>query len=76
MTALLVASVAALSACNEDEKSGTLYTVTVKSGYNDDFTTFDIASGESFVLPESPFTRQGYSFLGWVKDGGSVILPP
>lgn len=73
--ALLVASVAALSACNEDEKSGTLYTVTVKSGYNDDFTTFEIASGESFVLPESPFTRQGYSFLGWVKDGGSVALP-
>ena len=73
--ALLVVTVAALSACNEDEKSGTLYTVTVKSGSNDDFTTFEIASGESFVLPESPFTRQGYSFLGWVKDGGSVALP-
>lgn len=73
---VLIAIAVALCACGEDEKDDTLFTVTLKSGYNDDFTSVQIAYGANYALPENPFFREGYDFTGWTKEGSTFLLSP
>ena len=40
---VLIATAVALCACGEEENDGTMFTVTVKSGYNDDSTSVQVA---------------------------------
>lgn len=73
---VLIATAVALCACGEEENDGTMFTVTLKSGYNDDSTSVQVAYGANYALPENPFTRAGYDFTGWTKEGSSFLLSP
>ena len=73
---VLTATAVALCACGEEENDGTMFTVTLKSGYNDDSTSVQVAYGANYALPENPFTRAGYDFTGWTKEGSSFLLSP
>ena len=73
---VLIATAVALCACGEEENDDTMFTVTLKSGYNDDSTSVQVAYGANYALPENPFTRAGYDFTGWTKEGSSFLLSP
>lgn len=64
---LALTMIATLAACGEEET--VQYTVTLKSGFDDQVTTQTLNEGEVFTLPASPFTRDGYTFDYWTEEG-------
>ena len=64
---LALTMIATLAACGEEET--VQYTVTLKSGFDDQVTTQTLNEGEVFTLPASPFIRDGYTFDYWTEEG-------
>lgn len=65
--------IATLAACGEEET--TEYTVTLKSGFDSETMTAKVNEGDVYILPESPFVRDGYTFTYWTEEGQSYRKP-
>ena len=61
--------IATLAACGEEETVE--YTVTLKSGFDSETMTAKVNEGDVYILPESPFVRDGYTFTYWTEEGQS-----
>lgn len=58
----------------EKEESGiTSYNITLYTGYDETYQHYIIQDNEPFLLPDTPFSRSGYIFLGWsLEKNGEV----
>ena len=79
--------IATLAACGEEEEM-VEYTVTLKSGFDSETMTAKVNEGDDsetmtakvnegdvYILPESPFVRDGYTFTYWTEEGQSYRKP-
>ena len=64
--------IATLAACGEEEET-VEYTVTLKSGFDSETMTAKVNEGDVYILPESPFVRDGYTFTYWTQEGQSYL---
>lgn len=49
------------------------YNITLYSGYDDIYQQYTMQNNEPFQLPDTPFSRSGYIFLGWsLENNGEV----
>ena len=69
VTLFVLTMIATLAACGEEETVE--YTVTLKSGFDSETMTAKVNEGDVYILPESPFVRDGYTFTYWTEEGQS-----
>lgn len=57
----------------KEESVITSYTITLYSGYDDTYQQYTSQNNEPFMLPDTPFIRSGYKFMGWsLEKNGDV----
>lgn len=57
----------------KEDSVATSYNITLYSGYDDTYQQYTNQNNESFQLPDTPFSRSGYIFLGWsLEKNGEV----
>lgn len=57
----------------KEESVITSYTITLYSGYDDTYQQYTNQNNEPFLLPDTPFNRAGYVFMGWsLEKNGDV----